>query len=153
MDTHIRWKVKRRIRDVQVTLAVILLFVTTQASSGKSARKKKKERKKMRDCVVCAWSWEKFSPPPPKTHLCAFFFIGALNIFSLVFPKLWETIVKVSKSVCEFFFPREKKKFSFGHFCFFFFLESWSAKKKQPKKHPITDTCRPECVILKMLHV
>lgn len=89
MDTHIRWKVKRRIRDVQVTLAVILLFVTTQASSGKSARKKKKERKKMRDCVVCVWSWEKFSPPPPKTHLCAFFFIGALNIFSLVFPKLW----------------------------------------------------------------
>lgn len=75
MDTHIRWKVKRRIRDVQVTLAVILLFVTTQASSGKSARKKKKERKKMRDCVVCVWSWEKFSPPPPpKTHLCAFFF-------------------------------------------------------------------------------
>lgn len=35
MDTHIRWKVKRRIRDAQITLAVILLFVTSQASSGK----------------------------------------------------------------------------------------------------------------------
>lgn len=35
MDTHIRWKVKRRLRDAQITLAVILLFVTSQASSGK----------------------------------------------------------------------------------------------------------------------
>lgn len=34
MDTHIRWKVKRRIRDVQITLSVILLFITSQASSG-----------------------------------------------------------------------------------------------------------------------
>lgn len=35
MDTRIRWKVKRRIRDAQITLAVILLFVASQASSGK----------------------------------------------------------------------------------------------------------------------
>ena len=54
MDTHIRWKVKRRIRDVQVTLAVILLFVTTQASSGKSAKRRKKRKKKYeRLCCVC----------------------------------------------------------------------------------------------------
>lgn len=35
MDTHIRWKVKRRITDAHITLAVILLFVTSQTSSGK----------------------------------------------------------------------------------------------------------------------
>lgn len=35
MDTHIRWKVKRRIRDAHAALAVLLLFVTTQTSSGK----------------------------------------------------------------------------------------------------------------------
>lgn len=39
MDTHIRWKVKRRIRDAQITLAVILLFVTSRASSGKKMRR------------------------------------------------------------------------------------------------------------------
>lgn len=38
MDTHIRWKVKRRLRDAQLTLAIILLFVTSQASSGKLHR-------------------------------------------------------------------------------------------------------------------
>lgn len=37
MDTHIRWKVKRRIRDAQITLAVILLFVTSQAISVEPA--------------------------------------------------------------------------------------------------------------------
>uniref|UniRef100_A0AAX7V5A4 Fibrillar collagen NC1 domain-containing protein n=1 Tax=Astatotilapia calliptera TaxID=8154 RepID=A0AAX7V5A4_ASTCA len=37
MDTHIRWKVKRRIRDVQITLSVILLFITSQASSVEPA--------------------------------------------------------------------------------------------------------------------
>lgn len=35
MDTHIRWKVKRRITDAHITLAVILLFVSSQTSSGK----------------------------------------------------------------------------------------------------------------------
>uniref|UniRef100_A0A8C7WC11 Procollagen, type V, alpha 1 n=1 Tax=Oncorhynchus mykiss TaxID=8022 RepID=A0A8C7WC11_ONCMY len=37
MDTHIRWKVKRRIKDAQITLAIILLFVTSQASSVEPA--------------------------------------------------------------------------------------------------------------------
>lgn len=61
-----------------------------------------------------------------------FFFIGALNIFSLVFPKLWETIVKVSKSVCEFFFPEKKRSFLLDTFVF---SSSWKAdlQKKNPK--------------------
>lgn len=42
MDTHIRWKVKRRIRNAHVALVVLLLFVTTQTSSGKWGKKKKK---------------------------------------------------------------------------------------------------------------
>ncbi|KAM6902073.1 collagen alpha-1(V) chain-like [Xenentodon cancila] len=37
MDTHIRWKVKRRIRDAQIIIAVILLFVTSRASSAEPA--------------------------------------------------------------------------------------------------------------------
>lgn len=133
MDTHIRWKVKRRIRDVQVTLAVILLFVTTQASSGKSARKKKKERKKMRDCVVCAWSWEKFSPPPPKTHLCAFFFLLVPLIYSAWcsrnYGKLLSKCQKVSAS---FFFPEKKRSFLLDTFVF---SSSWKADlQKTPQK-------------------
>lgn len=36
MDTHIRWKVKRRIRDIHITVAVLLLFVASRASSGKT---------------------------------------------------------------------------------------------------------------------
>ncbi|KAJ8286900.1 hypothetical protein GJAV_G00044670 [Gymnothorax javanicus] len=37
MDTHIRWKIKRRIMDLQLTVAIILLFVTSQASSVEPA--------------------------------------------------------------------------------------------------------------------
>ncbi|XP_076140847.1 collagen alpha-1(V) chain-like, partial [Alosa pseudoharengus] len=37
MDTHIRWKVKRRLRDAQLTLAIIIFFVTSEARSAEPA--------------------------------------------------------------------------------------------------------------------
>lgn len=133
MDTHIRWKVKRRIRDVQVTLAVILLFVTTQASSGKSARKKKKERKKMRDCVVCAWSWEKFSPPPPKTHLCAIFFLLVPLIYSAWCSRNYGKLLSKCQKVSASFFSQRKKEVFFWTLLFFLLLGKLICKKKTQK--------------------
>lgn len=139
MDTHIRWKVKRRIRDAQITLAVILLFVTSQASSGKMRR---------RDLWIqfgAALHWKVFlfgysgslcCPPPLlplNSSLCLYW---CLNVFSLVCPKPWD-LSKYQKTACFW-----EKAFSLEK------LATYSVCQK----HPIADKyrCRPEYINILM---
>lgn len=82
MDTHIRWKVKRRLRDAQITLAVILLFVTSQASSGKMQLWD--VWMQQQTAAVLKKNFFDFFPPQVGNHLCILFYFFTLGLFSVL---------------------------------------------------------------------